>query len=1432
MSIKKLPETVKSLLSSSASISTYRRAIEELVYNSLDASSTSIAIRVHIEENKIQVIDNGQGITECDFHLLGQRHTTSKCVDLNTLKSAANTYGYRGQSLANIINISQNVQITSRSDGQEVTWLKIFHEGKTKELIETTMRPSKGTTVEIKGFLYNLHIQRKAVQTLIELNEIKTFIQQFSLIHCDVSLSLRDDAKNEIIFKAQKNRDVCQTIKLLFSIDPHDIQQFSVEKNEYKVKAYIVKKYKDTGQIHWIYLNGKFLSNCILHKIINEKMKKSWIKPQMSKTKGNMENEEIDCMNKIPFYLILLSCPYYDYDISHTPKQTILEFKSWNEITKLLNKLIKFYIGDDNLMKRLEPKKKLPEEKVDDTREQVRKIVQRLLKKNIKNVGVSQMQNSVKGKSMKRKIKKKQPNISFSKVIPPKIISVVTTDKKSDSIIQRKSNEIHDNKKEGVKNVVKLKNLNITKKKHKKRTKLILKNEYKKKISDEICNNYKFMSKSPTMKEHNSDLFSSNINSTKSRKEPRNENLNERNGINKINLDKDISIVDALNSFNVSTMLDITMQQSAENLEVNETAKNKNKQCSYIIDNQNTSLWKKIDEITIHNFLPHPLKSTQLSHNVQTIKKGNENKECYISSHNILKTILSAQQCNVSTISKGSNPSISRITYQPCNFNLKSINPSITSNGIFISKLTYESHNYNRNDNPQNMCTSKNKKSKCQFITMQSRNNFLNREETYTSMSKNKKPRIVCKQSKIKGNKINKANKRYEVWKGINSKSYTHESKYTIEFSKNAKNLLCDQIDSKINASKTPLIVSNVRKNETIDMFSDKENCISESIKADIGNTYPILSICSTTEYPLVYFKNSSLSNNANYDNKTIHNTEINKYYNKYGNNLNYNETLNSEISQNNVTFSRNIESITSVDNIEPIDVVETAINNKSDDILGTEFELSSQCNESNNTFCNSLAQKAAISNLYEIKHSIVAESSHCYISLPVGDNISKNTYNPIINNNSNEDPVCININDKCNDEPSIMCEQFNMNMNTNGAPPVVSKLRNIETMGNVNNKCNYVCKSDDEDMDNTHLILSNHIKTGSHRIFNENFALYTHTNNRNETICDGNKNKNHKTYSNEVNNNKSANCEIIQNVIVPIDIESNISLENIQPIDVCESIIKNKIDDILRKEFELSFKCNNQNKTFHSILPKNASMTDLYEIEHTIMDETSRHFKSFPNNEDNSTKKSYNPIILNKSNEVQTNCENIHEEYGSSMHGNIDNVIHTDLKNFNMQTRFNFIPKGLSPIFQNCYTNNACECSFEKDYFENVLGQVDNKFIAAIVKPKSELTNCLVLFDQHAVHERIRLETNLSDYFNGYSWKSVNLDELSIKLPEDDLLYLHNYKDKFTCFGLAYTILNKCEISVNAIPEAILGKNARNVRPTFFVCIFNLLLSNCKYEF
>ena len=40
------------------------------------------------------------------------------------------------------------------------------------------------------------------------------------------------------------------------------------------------------------------------------------------------------------------------------------------------------------------------------------------------------------------------------------------------------------------------------------------------------------------------------------------------------------------------------------------------------------------------------------------------------------------------------------------------------------------------------------------------------------------------------------------------------------------------------------------------------------------------------------------------------------------------------------------------------------------------------------------------------------------------------------------------------------------------------------------------------------------------------------------------------------------------------------------------------------------------------------------------------------------------------------------------------------------------------------------------------VLGQLDNKFIVTVVGPRcGKNQNVIVLFDQHAVHERIRLE-------------------------------------------------------------------------------------------
>lgn len=118
----------------------------------MDAGSTSIAIRISIEENVIQVIDNGCGMNKNDFVLLGQKHTTSKFVDLTALKSAPNKYGFRGQSLASIIEVSQSIKLTSRREDSDDTWYKTFFKGKEQQILDTKQRPSKGTTVSFFYF--------------------------------------------------------------------------------------------------------------------------------------------------------------------------------------------------------------------------------------------------------------------------------------------------------------------------------------------------------------------------------------------------------------------------------------------------------------------------------------------------------------------------------------------------------------------------------------------------------------------------------------------------------------------------------------------------------------------------------------------------------------------------------------------------------------------------------------------------------------------------------------------------------------------------------------------------------------------------------------------------------------------------------------------------------------------------------------------------------------------------------------------------------------------------------------------------------------------------------------------------------------------------------------------------------------------------------
>ena len=76
--------------------------IKELIENCLDANSTKISVSLTYEKDKllkIEVSDNGDGISKENLPLITKRYCTSKIKEFNDLQNL-DSLGFRGEALS------------------------------------------------------------------------------------------------------------------------------------------------------------------------------------------------------------------------------------------------------------------------------------------------------------------------------------------------------------------------------------------------------------------------------------------------------------------------------------------------------------------------------------------------------------------------------------------------------------------------------------------------------------------------------------------------------------------------------------------------------------------------------------------------------------------------------------------------------------------------------------------------------------------------------------------------------------------------------------------------------------------------------------------------------------------------------------------------------------------------------------------------------------------------------------------------------------------------------------------------------------------------------------------------------------------------------------------------------------------------------------
>ncbi|MEY2983564.1 MAG: mismatch repair protein MutL [Cyanobacteriota bacterium] len=184
-----LPTELVDLIAAGEVIDAPIAVVRELVENALDAGATQIVIRAWLEEWRLEVLDNGRGMTPTELMTCALPHSTSKIQSLQDLQGVK-TLGFRGEALHSLAQVSQ-LTVTSRAiDNQECGW-RGEYDASGRMVSSSITAIAVGTRVEVRNLFANLHQRRQALSNpQASFKAIHAYVQRLALCHPTVTWQL------------------------------------------------------------------------------------------------------------------------------------------------------------------------------------------------------------------------------------------------------------------------------------------------------------------------------------------------------------------------------------------------------------------------------------------------------------------------------------------------------------------------------------------------------------------------------------------------------------------------------------------------------------------------------------------------------------------------------------------------------------------------------------------------------------------------------------------------------------------------------------------------------------------------------------------------------------------------------------------------------------------------------------------------------------------------------------------------------------------------------------------------------------------------------------------------------------------------------------------------------------------------------------------
>ncbi len=243
--------------------------VKELGENALDAGAKNILVRLEGGgTQRIEVVDDGRGMSSEDAPLALRRHATSKLSSLAGLQRIA-SFGFRGEALAAVASVSRLLLRTAEAGASAGTEVRV----EAGVVVSIGAAPARaGTQVVVEDLFFGVPARRKFLRRKeTEVRHCEQSVLRLALAHPAVAFRLENEGR-VLLSLPPSGADVAERIAAALGAEVHP-HLLPLEERRLDVRVHGViaspEYSQSTARSLYTFVNGRFVRDRAVHAAIH-----------------------------------------------------------------------------------------------------------------------------------------------------------------------------------------------------------------------------------------------------------------------------------------------------------------------------------------------------------------------------------------------------------------------------------------------------------------------------------------------------------------------------------------------------------------------------------------------------------------------------------------------------------------------------------------------------------------------------------------------------------------------------------------------------------------------------------------------------------------------------------------------------------------------------------------------------------------------------------------------------------------------------------------------------------------------------------------------------------------------------------------------------------------------------------------------------------